>query len=76
VAGGGATPEAGYSGPTVTGIVSTLNATSRTVDELVTEIIVALADDTASVPAKPADRAKAPMVLTAYVLSFMTRSLW
>jgi hypothetical protein len=52
-------------------MVTTLNATSSTVAELVTEIMVALAGDAATVPAKAAKRTK---VLRARRSSFMTRS--
>src|SRR5277367_2372204 len=49
---------------------SAVRSTSRTVAELVMDVTAALAGETA----KPADRVKAPMVVKAYVLRFMTRS--
>ena len=48
----------------------TVRATSRTVEELVTDATAALAGETA----KPADRVKALIVVKAYVLKFIILS--
>jgi hypothetical protein len=72
--GGGADPAAGNTGPSmIESTPGTLSVTSRTVDELEMVVTAALAGDTASVATKPVDRAKAPTVLRAHGLNFMTR---